>query len=76
MTEKEEQGWRKEERRIFWKEWAYVPDLATLQERIIWDHYDYEPAGHLGYTKTQKHINLSHGTIGVSAQLLILRNMY
>ena len=47
MTEKEEQDWRKEERRIFWKEWAYVPDLATLQESIKWEHYDYELAGHL-----------------------------
>jgi len=46
-----EEGWRREEKVILWKERIYIPDSATLQEEIITKHHDFELAGYLGYTK-------------------------
>jgi len=33
--ERLEEGWRKEEKVILWKERIYIPDSATLREEII-----------------------------------------
>ena len=46
-----EEGQRREEKVILWKERIYIPDLATLQEEIVTRHHDSELVGYLGYTK-------------------------
>ena len=38
--------WRKEGKVITWKERVYVLDSVTLQEEILWLHYDQKLAGH------------------------------
>jgi len=60
IVESKEEGWRKERKVIFWKKQAYIPDLTTLQEQIIQDHYNHELKGHLGYTKTYKLITRNY----------------
>jgi len=58
--ERSEEGWRREEKVILWKERIYVPDSAILREEIATKHHDFELAGHPGYTKTHKLITRNY----------------
>ena len=59
-VERQEEGWKREGKVLLWKERIYVPDLATLWEKIITKHHNSKLAGHLGYTKTYKLITSNY----------------
>jgi len=59
-VERSEEGWKRKEKVILWKERIYILDSAMLHEEIVTRHHDSELAGHLGYTKMHKLITRNY----------------
>jgi len=59
-VERSEEGWKRKEKVILWKERIYILDLAMLHEEIVTRHHDSELAGHLGYTKMHELITRNY----------------
>jgi len=59
-VERSEEGWKRKEKVILWKERIYILDSAMLREEIVTRHHDSELAGHLGYTKMHKLITRNY----------------
>jgi len=58
--ERSEEGWRREEKVILWKERIYIPDSAILWEEIVTRYHDSELVGHPDYTKTHELITRNY----------------
>ena len=59
-VEQQEKGWKQEGKVLLWKKKIYVPDSATLWEKIITKHHDSKLASHPGYTKMYKLITRNY----------------